>query len=120
MVLAGQRSCSGSAAPGWPEDLLCLPLLQVFPYTRSVGGGGSRAVAQQQDSYLLLCAERDRRTVRALENDLQRATCIHSSAKPVSNRFHGGLTVRPYPFAMGPGFPLANGNNRPCVAGVCL
>lgn len=120
MVSAGQRSCSGSAAPpGWPDGLLCLPSRQVHPYTGSVGGGSSRATAQQQDSYLLLCAEENSRTVRALENELQRATCLHVSAKTVSNRFHEGLTVRPYPFAMGPGLPLVNGNKQPCVAEVC-
>lgn len=118
MVSAFERSCSGSAAPpGWPEGLLCLPLLSAHPCTEIVGGGSSRARTQQQDSYVLVCAERNRRTVRALENDAQHATCMHVSAKPVINRFHEGLAVRPYLFAMGPGFPLVNGNNQLCMAG---
>lgn len=104
MVSAGQRSCSGRAAPpGWPEGLWCLPSLGVHPYTRSVGG----ATTQRQDSFLLLCAERSRGTQNSLENNLQ-----HVSATTVRNRFHEGPTVR--------GFPLVDGEKQPRVAGVCV
>lgn len=91
MVSAWYRSCSDNAAqPGWPEGLIVSPItVWRHKQTRSVWGGNNRATAQQQDSYLLLCAKRKMRiSARVQENDLRHATYARVSAQTVSNRFH--------------------------------